>query len=170
MQQIDNSVRVNSRCKRDYSFSHCSRSVLIESGANYNLQSTIQNGHLGAFVNPSNDTSSSAHIFSQLYQSGQLLNPVVGFRFDPRDPKITIGALDPADYDGNLNWVEINAPNESFDSLNTFSIDGLKGYNDSFIPIGNNVTASLDSRTYYDLPVSSSSSDFLAHASQLQTQ
>ncbi|KAG0695811.1 acid protease [Suillus ampliporus] len=119
--------------------------VLIESGANYNLQSTIQNGHLGAFVNPSNDTSPSAHIFSQLYQSGQLLNPVIGFRFDPSNPKITIGALDPADYDGNLNWVEINAPNASFDSLNTFSIDGLKGYNGSFIPVGNSLTANLDS-------------------------
>lgn len=119
--------------------------ALIESGSNYTLQSTIQNGHLGAFVNPSNDTSPSAHIFSQLYQSGQLLNPVVGFRFDPLNPKITIGALDPADYDGDLNWVEINAPDASFDSLNTFSIDGLKGYNGSFIPVGNSLTANLDS-------------------------
>lgn len=119
--------------------------ALIESGANYTLQATIQNGHLGAFVNPSNDTSSSAHIFSQLYQSSQLLNPVVGFRFDPSNPKITIGALDPADYDGDLNWVEINAPSASFDSLNTFSIDGLKGYNGSFIPVGNSLTANLDS-------------------------
>lgn len=119
--------------------------ALIESGANQTLQAAIQNGHLGAFVNPSNDTSSSTHIFSQLYQSGQLLNPVVGFRFDPLNPKITIGALDPADYDGNLNWVEINAPSTSFDSLNTFSIDGLKGYNGSFIPFGNNLTANLDS-------------------------
>jgi hypothetical protein len=114
------------------------------------LQATIQNGHLGAFVNPSNDTSSSAHIFSQLYQSGQLLNPVIGFRFDPSNPKITIGALDPADYDGNLNWVEINAPDASFDSPNTFSIDGLKGYNGSFIPVGNSLTANLDSRKSYD--------------------
>ncbi|KAG1740332.1 aspartic peptidase domain-containing protein, partial [Suillus lakei] len=119
--------------------------ALIESGANYTLQAKIQNGHLGAFVNPSNDTSSSAHIFSQLYQSGQLLNPVVGFRFDPSNPKITIGALDPTDYDGNLNWVEINTPSASFDSLNTFSIDGLKGYNGSFIPVGNSLTANLDS-------------------------
>jgi len=119
--------------------------VLIESGANFDLRTTIQNGNLGAFVNPSNDTPSSAHIFSQLYQSDQLLNPVVGFRFDPSNPKITIGALDPADYDGNLNWVEINAPNASFDALNTFSLDGLKGYNGSFIPIGNNLTANLDS-------------------------
>ena len=125
--------------------SHSSASVLIESGANFDLQTTIQNGHLGAFVNPSNETSSSAHIFSQLYQSGQLLNPVVGFRFDPSNPKITIGALDPADYEGNMNWVEINAPNASFDSLNTFNIDGLKGYNGSFVPIGNNLIANLDS-------------------------
>jgi hypothetical protein len=127
--------------------------VLIESGANYSMRATIQNGHLGAFVNPSNDTSSSAHVFSHLYQSGQLLNPVVGFRFDPLNPKITIGALDPADYDGNLNWVEINAPDASFDSLNTFGIDGLKGYNGSFIPIGNNLIANLDSRKSCDLSV-----------------
>jgi hypothetical protein len=124
--------------------------ALIESGANYTLQATIQNGHLGAFVNPSNDTSSSAHIFSQLYQSGQLLNPVIGFRFDPSNPKITIGALDPADYDGNLNWVEINTPDASFDSPNTFGIDGLKGYNSSFIPVGNSLTANLDSRKSYN--------------------
>jgi len=97
-----------------------------------------------------------------LYQSGQLLNPVVGFRFDPSNPKITIGALDPADYDGDLNWVEINAPDASFDALNTFSLDGLKGYNGSFIPIGNNLMANVDSSKSHDSLVGASSSHLLA--------
>jgi len=31
---------------------------------------------------------------------GKLLNPVIGMRFLSENPKLTIGALDPADYEG----------------------------------------------------------------------
>lgn len=67
-------------------------------------------------------------------------------RFDPANPKITIGALDPNDYEGTINWVPLNpSPDPNGDYGNTFSFDGVKGYDDQFVPYGANLTAALDS-------------------------
>jgi hypothetical protein len=67
-------------------------------------------------------------------------------RFDPANPKLTIGALDPNDYEGTINWVEMSQhPDPNGDYYNTFSVDGVKGYNGTFLPFGGNLTAALDS-------------------------
>ncbi|KAH7884960.1 aspartic peptidase domain-containing protein [Phlebopus sp. FC_14] len=121
--------------------------VLINNGANPIATSRLLGGHFGAYLNPFNSTAASEHIFTQLYESGKLLNPVIGMRFDPANPKITIGALDPNDYEGTINWVQIQ-PDQTADDYNTIPVDGLKGYNGSFFPIGvtsTNLTATLDS-------------------------
>jgi len=66
-------------------------------------------------------------------------------RFDPANPKITIGALDENDYQGNLNWVPITTPNASWDFKNIFTLDGLKGYNGSFLPNSTDIYTTIDS-------------------------
>lgn len=103
-----------------------------------NLHPHISNGNLGLFVNNVNDTERSLSYFSRLWQSGQLLNPVIGMRFNPLDPTLTVGALDPADYEGEINWVELETPDASWDLPNVFKIDGFKGSNGSFFPSGSN--------------------------------
>jgi hypothetical protein len=97
------------------------------------------NGIVGFAVN-SSDEGIQKSAFSQMWETGKLLNPVIGFRFDPRKPRITIGALDPVDYAGALNWVPITEAS-SVNTLDSFVIYGIKGYNGSFIPIGDNLKA-----------------------------
>lgn len=58
----------------------------------------IHNGHLGLYV-PYNESDRSTNIFRHLWESQQIINPVIGMRFDPVNPKLTIGALDPNDYE-----------------------------------------------------------------------
>jgi hypothetical protein len=111
----------------------------------YNFSARINNGQFGAFVDDTNSTLQSAHLFSQLWEEGELLNPVLGFRFDPRNPKVTLGALDPADYEGTINWVQIEPPQESWLYQNVFKIDGIKGYNGSFLPFGDSLLANVNS-------------------------
>lgn len=83
-----------------------------------------------------------------LYERGQLLNPVVGMRLDNLNPKLTIGALDPNDYDGEMNWIQVE-PNNAGDNLyNQFKLDGIVGRNGSFVPWGSNLVGGLDSRTH----------------------
>ncbi|KAG2130898.1 aspartic peptidase domain-containing protein [Suillus clintonianus] len=119
--------------------------VLIDTGSYSLARQTMHNGFLGAFLNPLNSTIVTDNIFSQLYQSKQLLNPVIGMRFDPRSPKLTVGALDANDYEGTINWVQLES-NPSWDAFNTFQVDGLKGYNGSFVPQGSGgLFASIDS-------------------------
>jgi hypothetical protein len=118
---------------------------LIQTGGDPDLAYMLYNGRLGLFLDPLNATAASQHFLSQMYQSGQLLNPVVGMRFDPMNPKITIGALDPNDYQGQINWVPLTIPNSTWTYRNTFKIDGLKGYNGSFLPESENLLAVLDS-------------------------
>jgi len=72
----------------------------------------------------------------------------MGFRFDPNKTRMTIGALDPSDYEGTLNWVQMEQPEASWDFYNVIKIDGMKGYNGSFIPWGSNLRASLSTRVY----------------------
>ncbi|KAF9224515.1 acid protease [Gyrodon lividus] len=118
--------------------------VYINDGSKF--ASVIWNGHLGLFLNPLNATSISTHFLTHLHQSSSLLNPVIGMRFDAARPKLTIGALDPNDYEGTINWVEMNQhPDASADYYNTFNVDGVKGYNGEFVPFGGNLTAALDS-------------------------
>ncbi|OJA09842.1 hypothetical protein AZE42_08002 [Rhizopogon vesiculosus] len=118
---------------------------LIETGGDRDLAYLLYNGRLGLFPDPLNATAASQHFLLQMYQSGQLLNPVVGLRFDPMNPKITIGALDPNDYQGQINWVPLTTPNSTWTFKNTFVIDGLKGYNGSFLPESENLPTTLDS-------------------------
>ncbi|KAN0097966.1 Aspartic peptidase domain containing protein [Tylopilus felleus] len=120
--------------------------VNVLDGSNSSLEIFYWNGNLGLFLNPLNSTASAQHILTHLYESSSLLNPVVGMRFDPANPKITIGALDPNDYEGTINWIPLNPnPDPNGDSLNTFNFDGVKGYDGQFVPYGANLTAALDS-------------------------
>ncbi|KAL4244383.1 peptidase A1 family protein [Abortiporus biennis] len=84
------------------------------------------------------------HIFTELYKSGQLLNPVVGLRLDPLRPRMTIGALDPNDYQGMINWVQIEENQPDYTQYNLIQIDGVKGRNGSFLPFGS-MLAGMDS-------------------------
>ncbi|KAF9233533.1 aspartic peptidase domain-containing protein [Melanogaster broomeanus] len=120
--------------------------VNINDGSSANYSSIIWNGYLGLFLSPLNATSASTHLLTRLYQSSSLLNPVIGMRFDPLHPKLTIGALDPNDYEGTINWVEMTKyPDPNGDYYNTFNLDGVKGYNGEFVPFGGNLTAALSS-------------------------
>ncbi|KAF9236443.1 acid protease [Melanogaster broomeanus] len=120
--------------------------VNINDGSSVNYSYIIRNGLLGLLPSPLNATSASTHILTRLYQSSSLLNPVIGMRFDPANPKLTIGALDPNDYEGTINWVEMTKyPDPSGDYYNTFNIDGVKGYNGEFVPFGGNLTAAFSS-------------------------
>lgn len=76
-----------------------------------------------------------------LWKGGSLLNPVIGLRLDTLTPRLTIGALDPNDYAGEINWVLADfGPQERRESKYVpFRIDGLKGWNGSFINFGEDV-------------------------------
>lgn len=100
----------------------------------------IPNGVFGLAVNA---TNTHPHIFTSLYKSGALLNPVIGLRSDTTRPRLTVGALDPEDYEGEINWVEvIRTPGTNYP---TFKIDGFKGFNGKFIgPSVSEYVASVD--------------------------
>ncbi|KAF8656482.1 hypothetical protein AX16_002501 [Volvariella volvacea WC 439] len=99
--------------------------VLMDDISMYHQGLNPLNGILGLW---SNSTSDRKTLISHLWDSGALLNPVVGIRLDHDQPRMTIGALDPADYVGTINWIEVQG------QTNEFAIDGLKGYDGSFIP------------------------------------
>ncbi|KAL0574658.1 hypothetical protein V5O48_007305 [Marasmius crinis-equi] len=69
-----------------------------------------------------NETLRKQNFLVRLDEQGQLLNPVWGLRFGGDDPRLTIGALDPEDYQGEINWVP-----ELQDS-GKIEIDAFKGY------------------------------------------
>ena len=102
------------------------------------------NGRLGTYV-PSDPVGQSTNLFSQLWEQGRLLNPVMGFRFDPNKTRMTIGALDPSDYEGTINWVQMETPDPAWNYDNVIKIDGFKGYNGSIIPWGSD-RAAINSR------------------------
>ncbi|EIW81858.1 acid protease [Coniophora puteana RWD-64-598 SS2] len=114
--------------------------VTLTTGFDPSIAPRIRNGHFGVLLSATNTTSQSRHIFSQLLASDQLLNPVIGMRFDPADPKITIGALDPNDYEGEINWVPMETPDATWDYAGVIRIDGMKGRNGSYVPMGNGST------------------------------
>ncbi|TFK61383.1 acid protease [Pluteus cervinus] len=101
----------------------------------------LLNGVLGLSVDLLQ--SGYPNILTKMWEADTLMNPVVGVRLDPLKPRITIGALDPKDYVGEINWVETSPG--GFISPR-FEIDGLKGYNGSFIPFGvDNLVTSISS-------------------------
>ncbi|KAI0075491.1 acid protease [Panus rudis PR-1116 ss-1] len=101
------------------------------------------NGDLGLLTNTFRN-GTFKRLLADLNSTGQLLNPVLGMRFDPQNPKLTIGALDPNDYVGELNWVQIEDDQLDWFEFNVFKIDGFAGRNGSLLPFGD-LTASLDS-------------------------
>lgn len=104
----------------------------------------LLNGHLGLFVNK---TAAVPGIFKRLWDQGSLLNPVMGLRWDPLKPRLTIGALDPEDYVGAINWVPLedrySTVTGGIYQTNEFPIDGVKGFNGSLLPFPENPTAIL---------------------------
>ncbi|TFK67422.1 acid protease [Pluteus cervinus] len=96
-----------------------------------NFDSRLLNGVLGLSVDPPD--AKYPNILTKMWDAGTLMNPVIGMRLDPLKPRLTIGALDPEDYVGEINWVETGTGGSVF---SPFKIDGLKGYNGSFIPFG----------------------------------
>ncbi|TFK67418.1 acid protease [Pluteus cervinus] len=106
-----------------------------------NFYSRLLNGVLGLSVDPPQAKYPS--VLTKMWEAGTLMNPVIGMRLDPLKPRLTIGALDPEDYVGEINWVETGSHHSIFPS---FKIDGLKGYNGSFIPFGvDNLVTSISS-------------------------
>ncbi|KAF8647977.1 hypothetical protein AX16_006425 [Volvariella volvacea WC 439] len=112
------------------------------------------NGQLGLWTS---STAPRRTLLGHLWEQGVLLNPVVGLRLNPAGAKMTIGALNPEDYVGTINWVEVRgararATPEGDGGTDegwredAFAIDGLKGYNGSFIPFdADEISATLSS-------------------------
>lgn len=103
----------------------------------YGAEPRVQNGILGLFVNDSE--RSNSYIY-QLWENDKLIDPVVGLRFNPSNPRLTLGSLDPADYAGEINWIQLETPQDSYNLANVFKIDGFKGHNGSFFPFGSSDT------------------------------
>ncbi|CUA75878.1 putative protein YuaQ [Escherichia coli K-12] [Rhizoctonia solani] len=95
-------------------------------------------GHLGLFVPQSNETRRKQSVIYRLNERDQLLNPVWGLRLGGENPQLTIGALDPNDYEGEINWVPL--VNDS----SRIQIDALKGYNGNAFPLPSPITAWID--------------------------
>lgn len=74
------------------------------------------------------------------------MNPVIGLRFNPVQPRLTVGALDPNDYEGEINWVPIQPNEEGWDLGNNFQIDGFSGRNKTLLPFQSPMFAALDAR------------------------
>ena len=88
------------------------------------------------------------HFVPSLFESGQLLNPVVGMRMDTLKPTLTVGALDPNDYEGEINWVPLESSNLTDNLYNQFKVDGIVGRNGSLVPYGDNLVAGITSRPF----------------------
>ncbi|KAG8748101.1 hypothetical protein FRC10_008834 [Ceratobasidium sp. 414] len=94
-------------------------------------------GHLGMFV-PQNQTRRAQSVFARLDDQGQLLNPVWGLRLGGDKPQLTIGALDPNDYEGEINWVP------ALGDQPIIHVDALKGYQGNVVPASYPINATLD--------------------------
>lgn len=113
------------------------------------------------WFDPSNTTMQQDNIFKKHLIENELLNPVVGFRFGPPNAKMTVGALDQADYEGVLNWVPATG-------VSQVNIDGFYGKNGSRIPYITPLKADLSSGELAYLrvlPVVDSEFDPLTHCS-----
>ncbi|KAG8938527.1 hypothetical protein FRC03_007133, partial [Tulasnella sp. 419] len=101
----------------------------------------FREGLLGLAVNPNNQTTYTYSLLARLHKSGNLLNPVVGLKLGGSSPRLTIGALDPNDYDGEINWVERV---ESVNQLQTaVPVEALRGRDDRILPYSYPLTTVL---------------------------
>jgi hypothetical protein len=115
-----------------------------------NFTQRILDGHLGLFVDPTNETARDQHILTLLHNSGQLLNPVVGLRLGntPDTSRISIGALDPNDFEGTINWVSAETPDPSWGAPVAIQVDGFRGFNGSLLPYPNPLLTYLHTSKY----------------------
>jgi hypothetical protein len=97
-------------------------------------------GHLGLFVPQLNETRRKQSVFYRLNEQGRLLDPVWGLRMGGENPQLTIGALDPSDYEGEINWVPL------LNDSSKIQIDALKGYNGNVFPLPSPLNAQIDTR------------------------
>ncbi|KAF8593444.1 acid protease [Ceratobasidium sp. AG-I] len=95
-------------------------------------------GHLGLFVPQFNQTLRSQNILLRLDEQGQLLNPVWGLRLAGGNGSLTIGALDPNEYEGEINWVPV------LDDQPAIRVDAFKGYHGNILPLEYPINATLD--------------------------
>ncbi|KAG8795753.1 hypothetical protein FRC12_010194 [Ceratobasidium sp. 428] len=77
-------------------------------------------------------------IFARLNDQGQLLNPIWGLRLGGDNPQLTIGALDPNDYEGEINWVPAVGDEP------VIQADAWKGYQGNVIPATYPINVTLD--------------------------
>lgn len=89
-----------------------------------------------------NETRREQSLLVRLDEQGQLLNPVWGLRLGGENPRLTIGALDPEEYEGEINWVP------TINDTAMVQVDALKGYNGNTIPLDYPVSAWVDTRMY----------------------
>jgi hypothetical protein len=78
-------------------------------------------------------------VLVRLDEQNQLLNPVWGLRLAGENPRLTIGALDPEEYEGEINWVP------AVDDQPIIQVDALKGYQGNVIPANYPINATIDS-------------------------
>ncbi|TDL18274.1 acid protease [Rickenella mellea] len=103
-------------------------------------QSIFHSRGLGLWVDRHNTTLQQQSILKAAFDQELLLNPVIGLILNPRNPKLTIGALDPNDYVGEINWVSALDDGQ-------VNIDGFYGFNGSKIP-WETPTVYMDSRSF----------------------
>ncbi|KIJ24480.1 hypothetical protein M422DRAFT_274706 [Sphaerobolus stellatus SS14] len=92
--------------------------------------SAVPQTKAGLYVDIVNETLRASHPLTQFYEQGLLKNPVVGFSLKTvgNESYITIGALDQEDYAGELNWVEAEVPQSSWELPTVISIDAIGGF------------------------------------------
>ena len=89
-----------------------------------------------------NETLRAQNILVRLNNEGQLLNPVFGLRLGGENPTLTIGALDPNEYEGEINWVP------ELQDEGMIQVDAYRGYQGNILPFQYPVTAQLSSREF----------------------
>ena len=115
--------------------------------ANLDPSKGVLNGAFG-FLSSIPRITQVKQLLPSLFESDQLLDPVVGLRMDTLKPTITFGALDPNDYEGEINWVPLETSNLTDNLYNQFKVDGIVGRNGSFVPYGDNLMAGITSRSF----------------------
>ena len=85
-----------------------------------------------------NQTRRSQSVLVRLEEQGQLLNPVWGLRTAGGNGTLTIGALDPNEYEGEINWVP------ALDGQPIIHVDAFKGYKGNILPLDYPINATID--------------------------
>ncbi|KAG8966586.1 hypothetical protein FRC03_011642 [Tulasnella sp. 419] len=92
----------------------------------------FREGLLGLAVHPNNETTNQHSLLHGMFKAGNMLNPVIGMRLGGSNPKITIGALDPNDYEGEINWIERTETVSKLQS--SIQVEALRGRDDRILP------------------------------------